>query len=150
LAALTGIRWSHRLLAPLQDPLLGELTQSQFTSHYRFGAAPGDNDTVLAWLDDAVPAVIERSVGAGKVMLFNTTADDSWGDLPRRKSFVPLVDRLLNYLSGGGVRRSFEVGDPVALPLADWQAGEKVEVVTPGGARMTPTLADAGGRTLVR
>lgn len=97
-----------------------------------------------------MPAVIERSVGAGKVLLFNTTADDSWSDLPRRKSYVPLVDRLLNYLSGGGVRRSFEVGDPVTLPLADWKAGDMVAVVTPGGVRLTPVLATAGGRTLLR
>jgi hypothetical protein len=150
LAALTGIRWSHRLLAPLQDPMYGELAQAGFGSYYRFGTAPGDNDTVLAWLDDTVPAVIEHPVGAGKVLLFNTTANDDWGDLPRRKSYVPLVDRLLNYLSGGGIRRSFVVGDPVTLPLADWQNGETVAIVTPDGSRRTPTLANSGGRTVLR
>lgn len=150
LAALTGIRWSHRLLAPLHDPSLGELAQARFGAYYRFAGSPGDDDTVLAWYDDSVPAVIEHAAGAGKVLLFNTSADDAWGDLPRRKSYVPLVDRVLNYLSGGGVRRNFEVGDLVALPLADGQPGEKVQVVAPGGSRLTPSLTSAGGRALLR
>ena len=49
--------------------------------------------------------------------MFNSTGNDAWSDLPRRKSFVPLIDRLLAHLSGDSLRRNFQVGDTVALPL---------------------------------
>ena len=149
-APLTNIRWSHRLLAPLNDPVLGDLAGTRFRGYYRFAGSPPESDAVLAWIDDAVPGIIERSVGAGRVLLFNTTAGDDWSDLPRRKSFVPLVDRVLTYLSAGGARRDFPVGETVTLPLADWKAGETLSVRGPGGANLTPTFASAGGRNLLR
>src|SRR5262249_29170761 len=126
LAPLTGIRGIHRVLAPLNDPTLGGLAQVKFNTYYHFGSQPGDKDTVLAWIDDSVPAIIEHSYGAGKVFLFNTSANEAWGNLSVAKIYVPLVDRLLNYLSGGGVQRRFVVGDLVALPLEDYRAGEKI------------------------
>jgi len=31
---------------------------------------------VLAWFDDAAPAIMEHTFGAGRVITFNTTAND--------------------------------------------------------------------------
>jgi hypothetical protein len=149
-APIRNLRWAHPLLAPLYDPVLCDLPQTRFRAFYRFGAKPTLADTVLAWIDDEEPAVVERSVGAGKVLFFNTTPNDDWSDLCRRTSFVPLVDRLLSYLSAGGVRRTFEVGEVVLLPLADWKAGETVTVRTPAGKTLTPEVLRSKGRTLLR
>jgi hypothetical protein len=146
---LRNLRLTHPLLAPLYDPVLGDLGQARLLAFYRFAAAPAARDTVLAWAEDDVPAIVEHRVGAGKVLLFNMTANDEWSDLPRRKSFVPLVDRLLSYLSAGGVRRSFEAGEAVTLPLVDWREGEKVTVRTPDNKTLTPKLSTAHGRTFL-
>jgi hypothetical protein len=149
-APLTNVRWTHPLFARLSDPVLGDLPQTRFRSFYQFASPPRQNDLVLAWIADSVPAIVERNLGAGKVIVFNTTANDVWSDLPRRKSFVPLVDRLLSYLSGGGVRRTFEIGEVVVLPVPDLQADEKVTVTTPGGGQLTPALTTTAGRTVLR
>lgn len=149
-APLSSIRWTHPLLAPLYDPVLGDLAATRFRRFFRFGARPAQKDNVLAWIDDEAPAVVEHGVGAGKVILFNTTADDDWSDLPRRKSFVPMIDRLLSYLTAGSVRRNFEAGEVVSLPLADVAPGETVTVRTPDGGIRTPALSDVSGRTLLR
>lgn len=149
-APLSSVRWTHPLLAPLYDPVLGDLASTRFRRFYRFGAAPAQTDAVLAWIDDEVPAVVEHGVGAGKVILFNTTANDDWSDLPRRNSFVPLIDRLLTYLTAGRVRRSFETGEAVSLPLTDVNPGETVMVRTPDGGTVTPTLTSTSGRTILR
>jgi hypothetical protein len=147
---LTGVRWSHPLLAPLHDPLQGDLRLCRFSRCAEFTEPLGRSDAVLARFDDDVPALIERQLGAGRVLLWNTTADDRWSDLPRRGSFVPLLDQMIAYLSSGGVRRQLVAGEAVTLPLAEYRAGEEVAVLTPGGARRKPQLQEVGGRAFLR
>src|SRR5262249_24162483 len=67
----------------------------------------------------------------------------------RRKIYVPLIDRVLTYLSAGGVRRGFEAGETVVLPLTDWKPGETLSVHGPGAA-LTPTTTSVGRRAVVR
>ncbi len=145
LAPLTGVQWSHPLLAGLDDPLVGDLGMVRFRRWYEFTAPLAEGSAVLARIDDGAPALIERTFGAGRVVVLNTGAGDRWSDLPRRKSYVPFVDRLLTYLSASGARRSFTVGEVVTVPLAGWQPGEAVSVATPVGRRLTPPVRAAGG-----
>jgi hypothetical protein len=49
---------------------------------------------VLKYADGA-PAVMERPWGLGRVVLFSSTADTAWNDLPVRLAFVPLLHRTL-------------------------------------------------------
>jgi hypothetical protein len=142
---LTGINWNHPLLAPLYDPVLGDLTQSRFRAYCPLANPTHKGDKTLARIDDDAPFLIEHPLGAGRVFVFNASANDIWSDLPRRNCFVPLVDRLLSYLSGSG-RRSFTVGDAVTLPLADWREDARATVVTPGGDKITPRLSILGGK----
>lgn len=44
---------------------------------------------------DGTPAVMERNWGLGRVILFSSTADSAWNDLPVRPAFVPLMHRAL-------------------------------------------------------
>jgi hypothetical protein len=50
---------------------------------------------VILNYSDGKPAVMERTWGLGRVVLFSSTADTAWNDLPVRPSFVPLVHRAL-------------------------------------------------------
>jgi hypothetical protein len=45
--------------------------------------------------NDGTPAVMERTWGLGRVVLFSSTADTAWNDWPVRPSFVPLIHRAL-------------------------------------------------------
>jgi hypothetical protein len=45
--------------------------------------------------NDGTPAVMERPWGLGRVVLFSSTADTAWNDLPVRLAFVPLLHRTL-------------------------------------------------------
>jgi hypothetical protein len=146
---LTNLRWTHPLFAALHDPVLSDLTQVRFRVHGVLEGTPEKNDTLLARFDDATPALMERTVGAGRVLFFNTTANDAWSDLPRRKSFLPLIDQMLSYLSAGGLKRSFTVGESATVPLPDVQPGTDVTVTTPSGARLTPRLLSLRGQTLL-
>lgn len=149
LEPITNIEWSHPLLAPLYDPVLGDLSQVRFRGHFELEGEPKDS-RVLARIDSDTPAIIEHTLGIGRVLLFNTTANDAWSDLPRKKSFVPLIDRLVTHLSGATLQRSFSVGETVALPLAGLPEGGAVTVTNPAGKKITPALRREGGRTVMR
>jgi hypothetical protein len=145
---LSELRWDHPLLAPLHDPVLGDLTRCRFPRYCELGALYND-DTVLARFEDDTPALVEHALGAGRVLFFNTSANTDWGDLPRCRSYVPLLDRVLAYLSAGGVRRSFRVGESVTLPLPNPQPGEEVTVRGPDGAKQAPRLLGWRGGSLL-
>ena len=145
LASLTSVRWMHPLLAGLNDPLVGDMGQVRFSRWFDFrGSLEGRGTTVLARIDDGAPAILERSLGTGRVVLLNTGGGDRWSNLARRKSFVPFVDRLLGHLGSGGLRRSYTVGEVVSLPLDGWQPGDVIRVQSPAGQRLVPVIRPAG------
>ena len=135
----------------LFDPTYGNLSQVEFETWHLLAKDDGVEDTkVLATIGRDVPAIIERSLGAGKVMLFNTTANDTWSDLPRRKSFVYLVDRLVDYLAGGAKRGMFTIGETVILPLRGHARNAEVTVTTPGGNTLRPLVSQIAGQSVVQ
>jgi hypothetical protein len=129
-------------------------------SQVRFGKVLGteprlepDSGVVLRFTD-GLPALLERKVGKGRVMLFTSTVDDDWTDLPLRSIFVSLVHQVARGLSGtllmdsGGV---YEVGESVMLSVpAGPSAG--AWVVRPDGreVRLDLGAADPGGRVPFR
>ncbi|MCE9605997.1 MAG: BatA domain-containing protein [Planctomycetia bacterium] len=147
-ALLESVEWKHPLLAGLFDPMIGDLAQTRVRSYFRFVAPIGRNATVLASAAGS-PLLVQQPVGQGNVVLFNTTADDAWSDLARRKSFVPLLDRLLDELSGGMTKRTFMTGEAIALSMPMPAEGESLKVVTPGGGELVPVLATTGNKTRV-
>jgi len=50
---------------------------------------------IILKCSDGVPALMERTWGLGRVILFSTTANTAWNDWPVRPSFVPLIHRAL-------------------------------------------------------
>jgi hypothetical protein len=151
LGRLTRIQWSHPMLAPLFDPTYGDLAQTRFRTYYNFDpSSSGSGSQVLAWIDDVVPAVVERTFGTGKVVVFNLTANDEWSDLPRRKSFVPLLDRLISRLGGGSVRRIFQVGEPISIPIPPLRSNDGVTVTAPSKKTLTPAIRTTGAQTVLR
>jgi len=151
LAGLTRIDWTHPLLSPLFDPTFGDFARVHARSFYLLGDAPkGDSSQVLAWFDDAAPALIEHSFGAGRVLIFNTSANDEWSDLPRRNSFVPLLDQALNRVARARLNGNFHSGEMVALALPGVGKNATATVTTPGGRSVTPILQQLDSQTILR
>jgi hypothetical protein len=48
---------------------------------------------------DGTPAVAERPLGRGHVILFSSTANTKWNNLPIHPAFVPFMQRLSGYVS---------------------------------------------------
>jgi len=67
---------------------------------------------VLARFSDGNPALVEHSVGAGRLLVFGAALGADGSDFPRRATFVPFLHETLAYLSANDPRpREFMVGD---------------------------------------
>jgi len=82
-----------------------------------------DDISILLRYSNGMPALIERRLGSGRVLLWTSSFDFDWGNLPVQSVFMPLVQGMVAYLGGeaGGAAARFDatVGDRVAIPLPD-------------------------------
>jgi len=151
MAQFARIDWTHPLLAPLFDPTFGDFARVRARTFYTFGDAPtGSASQVLAWFGDAAPALMEHSFGAGRVLVLNSTANDEWSDLPRRNSFVPLLDQMLHRLTRARLGRSFQAGGMVAFVLPGLGTNATATITTPSGRTLTPVAQPLGNELSVR
>ena len=151
LAGLTGIEWAHPLLAPLSDPVFSDLTRVRAHAHYHMEMPPGrETPQILCRFEGGAPALLEHLVGAGRVLVLNTTANDEWSDLPRRASFVPLLDRMLERYAFSKQGRSFQAGEPVAVPVPIGGKNVRISVNGPDGRSVPFTSQGEGARALAR
>ncbi len=93
-------RWEadHPLLRPFSEPEHGDLRRPAFTGITKI--APDPSARVLARFRGGDPALLERSVGRGKVVWFASSCDRGWGDWPRGRLFLPMVHQMMAYASG--------------------------------------------------
>lgn len=105
-----------------------------------------DVHTLLRY-EGGVPALVERRVGAGRVLLWTSTLDLGWGNLPLQAVFMPFVLRTVNYLGGdsGGSEGRFDgiAGEPVSVTLPDLAV--EPQVIGPDGQ---PVRAQISGSEL--
>ncbi|MFZ5476603.1 MAG: VWA domain-containing protein [Myxococcota bacterium] len=111
-------------------------------------AETGEVQTLLRWTGGA-PALLERRIGNGRVLLWTGTIDLGWGNLPLQSVFMPFVQRMTGYLGGdvGPAATTTEgtVGEVLRIPLPP-SAGN-VEVTGPGG-QIVPASREDGGVVL--
>lgn len=103
----------------------------------RLEIEPTPDAEVIARYEDGTPALLARRHGRGRVILWNASADASWGDLPVRALFPVLLTRLLGEAAAN---EGLRVGDEItfATTLAE---GSRVEARGEEASHM-----DAAGR----
>lgn len=90
---------------------------------------PSSAARVLASFSDGSPALIERPMGRGRVMMFCTTADLDWTSLPLTNAYLPLIQSVVRYISGGTViNRNLNLGDEI---VASFDEGGGAILVRP-------------------
>jgi hypothetical protein len=82
---------------------------------------------------DGMPALVTRSVGEGRSLLWASTIDADWSDLPYRPGFLPLLAAMLRDAAGPAAvaRTPLVPGDEVALPWP--RLGSELEIQRPDG-----------------
>ncbi|MFM1896024.1 MAG: hypothetical protein RLZZ385_1098 [Pseudomonadota bacterium] len=115
-----------------RHPILRPLT-SDWTARYQdyWALTPNADAAVLMRFDNTLPALVERTVGEGRSIVFASSMDLEWNNLALQGIFLPLVHETLRYLVQPPLRqRAYDVGQVIDLNLDD--EGD-VTLVGPGG-----------------
>jgi hypothetical protein len=96
-ATFGQIDHSHAIFELFKTPNSGSFTDAQFDRLRTLTPAP--TDQTLARFDDGRAALVERRVGAGRVIAFTSTVDRSWNTFPVTNVFVPVVHLAFRYLA---------------------------------------------------
>jgi len=143
-AALAGVSFEHPMLEPFRAPRSGDFGSVHVYRYRRFD--PDSGSTVLARYDDGAPALIERWLGEGKVLVWTSGLDNVWSDFPVQPVFLPLVHQMTRYLAGyAEPRASLTVGQALDLETARelLGGGSDLVVEAPSGSRAPLNAARA-------
>ena len=102
-----------------------------------------DDRTTLLSFGDGAPALMERRMGEGRVLLLTTTVDRDWSDLAVSTGFLPLMQEACHHVARSTARsnaRSAMVGGPVTAPIPE--GARSAEWRDPSGA-VTPVPDEA-------
>jgi len=94
----------------------GDLTLPLFTGYVALDLQPDSEGRVLAKFDSGAVSLVEFNIGHGKVMLWTSSLDTDWNDLPIRPIYLPLWGEILEYL------------EDATAPPANVLVGEAVEI----------------------
>ena len=105
---------------------------------------------VLMKFSNGQPAVVSRALGLGKVILFASTANTDWNNLPARGAYLPLLYQIITSLAAGPAAHvNLGLGDPAVLSLPIADNGGKVTITRPDGRKsVVPTVLGPHGVTV--
>ncbi len=94
--ALAPVDTRHPIFAAFGS-FAANLGHAQFTQALRL--VPSDTSRVVARFTNGLPALVEQSIGNGRVLTFASDVANQWNDFPRQPTFVPFVNESLRYLA---------------------------------------------------
>lgn len=128
-----ALRRDHPVFEPFAAPGAGDFGAVHVL---RYRAVTGDSLEVPARYSDGAPALLERDVGRGRLLLLTAALDNVWSDLPLQPVFLPLVHQLVLHAARHVERpASHLVGQVATLGLDQLAGNEAVVVVSPSGQR---------------
>jgi hypothetical protein len=133
--ALHLVKWDadHPIFAPFGKDAPG-LADARFTKVLLLGPTTDTQDRkVLARYNNGGGALVEASLGQGRLLLYTSTIDRDWNDLPIHPGFLPLMQQAVRHLArtqGDGGTADHTVGRSVTLVTGD---AKKLEVSGPNG-----------------
>lgn len=131
--SVVAIDNGHFMFEPFRAGASAELSLAR-VQQYR-SLQPKTDAIVLASFNDGQPALIERAVGKGRVVMVATALDGRGSDLVLQPAFVPFVHQLVRYAAGSSPVVARTVGQPV--DLGEYVAASRDAIIaTPAGERI--------------
>lgn len=113
--------------------------------------APADDQAVrvVARFADGTPWCLERTVGAGSVLLFATPLDRAWSDFPLRPAFVMAITRAVQHAAlGWSSRLAHLTNEPLSVEVPARFGRARIQVGQPDGTTTLVTPVPGPNNTL--
>jgi hypothetical protein len=111
---LASVSYAHPIFEMFSAPRSGDFSTAHLF-RYRTITVPGDSG-VLARFDDGMPALVEHPAGRGKIVLWASSLDEYWTDLPLQPVFLPFVHEVAKYAGRySDAKAWFTAGDVLDL-----------------------------------
>jgi hypothetical protein len=137
-ARLVGLEYGHPVFEPFRSPRSGDFSAARFYGYRAVSTQQGA--AVLARFDDGAPALVERRIGAGRVLMWTASFDMDWNDFAVKPVFLPFVHQLGRHLAGYREPEPWltvgEVLDP-GRTVGAQQPHDVRTVVAPSGQRIS-------------
>lgn len=150
--ALHLTKWEadHPIFAPFAQDAPG-LAEASFDKVMLLGPTTDTADRkVLARFTNGAAALVEARVGGGRLLLYTSTLDRDWNDLPLHPGFLPLMQESVRHLArrrDQATTADLLVGQAAPLPTLDLK---RLEVRGPAGTGAVFAGERIEGRRLVR
>jgi hypothetical protein len=130
--------FEHPALSMFNDPRNGSLAGAQIKKWLVMDESKIRNDptvTVLARLTNGHPILAEKKFGKGAVMLWGTSIDTDWTNLPARPGFLPFTQQIASYLSEKVLPpRTVNAGLPITHYLNENDKDTEYALALPNGS----------------
>ncbi len=149
--ALHLVKWEadHPIFRPFSKAA-PELADAKFFEVSLLGPTTSPDRKVLARFTNGAAALVEASIGAGRTLLFTSTLDRDWNDLPIHPGYLPLLQQAVRHLARKHAAfgdTDHAVGSSVVLPTGDLK---RLEVRGPDGIGAVFEGDRIAGRSSVR
>jgi hypothetical protein len=137
------IDFSHPLFVPFANPRYNDFTKIHFWKHRTLALKADAATKAVAKFDSGEPALLDRSLGQGRVVVFASGWHPDESQLALSSKFVPLVGALLDQACGSTAPLAgVVVGQAVELPVSKTET--PVFIHKPDGSEAT---VGAGAKT---
>lgn len=128
-------------------PVLRDATQWRRVRFFRARAVDvGADDKVLLAFEDGAPLLVERSIGAGRLLVLTAPIERNWNDLAIHPLFVQFIADAGRYLTGGDAAPASHIAGGVVMTGLTAQAGG--QIFDPRGKRVLSLSANSVERLI--
>jgi len=139
--SLTTYDRNHAIFKPFEKSTRVALNSAEFFAYLNVEAKPGA--AVLAKYEDGSPVIVESGKDDHGMLVFNSTVDSKWNDLPLKPSFLPLFHEMIHYLSRYNESKAwYQLGE--GIPITAGVDSTTAAVIDPKGERQALGNISAG------
>lgn len=121
------IDFGHPVFEPMADPQFNDFSKIRFWNHRKLENV-GEGWQLVASFDDGDPALIETTIGNGRLLVMTTGWQPEAGQLALSTKFIPLVYSLFDLGRRGGQSDQYTVGESI-----DYEPSPTATITGPAG-----------------
>ena len=137
--SITEVSWEHPVFAVFRNLQQSAISKAQFFSYWK--VKPKRDGVVVARFSRGDPALVEKRLEKGRILIFTSSLDTVWTDFPLRTAYVPFWYRMVEYAAGWQASQvAMRVGQVLPVEAEAQTAGHhswpKGNIIDPRGHRI--------------